>query len=379
MYSDKGYDFTCIRYSSVNFITMKDFFKNKKNLYTVAGAVVALVTLAVFIWIKIADFKGARDKQQTIVSDPKITESTKNREYSEVSRESAAGIFAGRDSLRMGAPERSTAATTTIPGAVESGAVVRGQPALPAVSETVVPENPVKNNTNRRRPVTNNNTRDTVVKTALEQQLEQIEAQTPTPVPNVPKKREHKEEAKGPYVNLTVVKSRKPSVYSTYKEELTTTHDNVVLFSAKVYGFQKIKTNETVTLRNTETITANGHLIAAGSIFRGVAKMSGNRMTVDVTSAVSREGRYSVKMSVYDNDFVKGIFVKEVSEATEENMSSAADAAINIATSAVPFGNVVKSVGKETAKQTQKALERQNKITITLEDGYEVYLAIANK
>jgi hypothetical protein len=352
---------------------MKDLKKNKKNLYVVAGAGIALVALVVFIWVKVADFKGARDKQQTIVSDPKITESTKNREYSEVSRESAAGIFAGRDSMR------STSGTGTLGQAtvISTDSPVADSP---AVSESSSSNKKNGNNTkrstpnSRRTPVVTN--RDSSVKTALEQQMEQIEAKTSAPAPK--KHVEHKEEAK-PLVNLTVVKSRKPLVYSTYKEELTTTHDDVVLFSAKVYGFQKIKTNETVTLRNTETITANGHVVAAGSIFRGVAKMSGNRMTVDITSAVSREGRYSVKMSVYDNDFVKGIFVKEVSEITEDNTSSAADAAINIATSAIPFGSVVKSVGKETAKQTQRALEKQNKITITLEDGYEVYLAIANK
>ncbi|MDR0619828.1 MAG: conjugative transposon protein TraM [Bacteroidales bacterium] len=357
---------------------MSNFFKDKKNLYIVAGAGIALVVLVVYIWVKIADFKGARDKQQTIVSDPKITESTRNREYSEVSRESAAGIFAGRDSLR-------SSSTKEQPAQVEQAS---SEPVITdhnaslvsalAPAETI-PEETTKKPGNRR---TNNSARtvpatDTTVKTALEQQLEQIENRTTVTKTKKHEPEQKEEIPKSPLINLTVVKSRKPSVYSTYKEELTTTHDNVVLFSAKVYGFQKIKTNETLTLRNTETITANGHVIAAGSIFRGTAKMSGNRMTVDVTSAVSRDGRYSVKMSVYDNDFVKGIFVKEVSESTEDNVSSATDAAINIATSAVPLGSVVKSVGKETAKQTQRALEKQNKITITLEDGYEVYLALA--
>jgi hypothetical protein len=361
---------------------MNNFFKSKKNLYVIAGATVVLAILVIFIWVKIADFKSSRGKQQSIVSDPKITESTKNREYSEVSRESAAGIFAGRDSLRGSAKEQPAQVEQ-----VSSEPVITDRSVAPvstsAPTKTVPVEASKKNGNSNRR--TNNSARpvsvtDTVVKTALEQQLEQIESRTTTPAPApVSKKQDHNKEVPKPQINLTVVKSRTPSVYSTYKDELTTTHDNVILFSAKVYGFQKIKTNETITLRNTEMVVANGRAIAPGSIFRGIAKMSGNRMTIDITSAVSQEGRYSVKMSVYDNDFVNGIFVKEVSEITEDNTSSAADAAINIATSAIPLGNVVKSVGKETAKQTQRALEKQNKITITLEDGYEVYLAIVKK
>jgi hypothetical protein len=358
---------------------MNNFLRNKKNLLIVAGAGISLAILIGFIYVKISTFKEARNKQQIIVNDPHITSETKKREYSEVSRESAAGIFAGRDSLRVStsssAPERSA-------GGIEAGtaaATTTAQSALPQLvnsgGSTAKKGNDNKRTKNNSRPMPTNT--DTIVKTALEQRMEQIEAKAA--VSHIPKKPvEHKEPPK-PVVNLTVVKSRKPSVYSTYKEDPMTTHDNVILFSAKVYGLQKVKTNETVTFRNTETVVANGHVIAPGSIFRGVAKMSGNRMNIDVTSAVSREGRYSVKMSTYDNDFVKGIFVKEVSEIAEENVSSSSDAVINIATSAVPVGSVVKSASKEAAKQTQRALKKQEKITITLEDGYEVYLAIPSK
>jgi hypothetical protein len=368
---------------------MNNFFKNKKRLYILAGAVVSLMALVIFIWLKIAAFKETRNKQQTLVNDPKITETTRNKEYSEVSRESAAGIFAGRDSLRVRSETTNPAATIPDTGGNtkdESLAVpVASGKDSPGSGRSTPRSTNGNRSTNGRSTSTSAGTAavtDTVVKTALEQQLEQIENRTTTSsTVSVPKKQTAgaQETPKSPQINLTVVKGRTPSVYSTYKEELTTTHDNVILFSAKVYGFQKIKTNETVTLRNTEVVVSNGHTIPAGSIFRGVAKMSGNRMSIDITSAVSRDGRYSVKMSIYDNDFVKGIFVKEVSEATEDNVSSATDAAINIATSAVPFGSVVKSVGKETVKQTQRALEKQNKITITLEDGYDVYLAIATK
>ncbi|MDR2086889.1 MAG: conjugative transposon protein TraM [Dysgonamonadaceae bacterium] len=360
---------------------MKDFFKNKKNLYILAGALISLVTLVIFIYVKIAAFKDNRNRHQTLVNDPKITESTRNREYLEISRESAAGIFAGRDSLRTDITAPAGDITeATVTGDSRPALVVPGKE-LPASgsssSVTPVPASARRKESFAGASKGKAAVADTTVKTALEQQMDQMEAKAaPSYVPR--KVAEHKEASK-PRVNLTVVKSRKPAVYSTYKDDLTTTYDDVVLFSAKVYGFQKIKTNETVTLRNIETITANGHIIAPGSIFRGVAKMSGNRMSIDVTSAVSREGRYSVKMSVYDNDFVQGIFVKEVSAVQEENTSTAADAAVNIAASAVPFGSTIKSVGKETAKQTARALEKNNKITITLEDGYEVYLAIAKK
>jgi hypothetical protein len=351
---------------------MNNFFKNKKNLYILAGAILSLIVLVLFIWIKIASFKESQNKQRSIVTDPKITESTRNREYSEVSRESAAGIFAGRDSLRSDVqPVTEPSPVLSTPDTTTSSTVTN--------TEKPKGKNNRTNKTNTATaPATASN--DTTVKTALEQQMEQMEqVESKTTVVVSQKRVEHKEAPKLPRVNLVVVKDRKPSVYSTYKEDVTTTYDDVVLFSAKVYGMQKIKTNETVTFRNTEPIAAFGHVIAAGSILRGTAKMSGNRMQIDVTSAVSRDGRYSVKMSVYDNDFVKGVFVREVSEISEENTSSAADAAINIATSAIPMGSVVKSAGRETARQTQRALEKQNKITITLEDGYEVYLAIAKK
>ena len=156
------------------------------------------------------------------------------------------------------------------------------------------------------------------------------------------------------------------------EDKRTRSQEKEVLYTAKIYGTQKVKTGDPLTLRNTEAIPFNNRIIPPASILYGIASQSGNRMNITLTSAVTRDGKYAITLSVYDHDMVRGIYLKDYEDIAQDN---AAESTIDEVGSAVP-NRLVGSVTKATTRQVQRNLSRQQKLTITLEDEYEVYIAV---
>jgi hypothetical protein len=98
-------------------------------------------------------------------------------------------------------------------------------------------------------------------------------------------------------------------------------------------------------------------------------------MHITLTSAVTRDGKYAVSLSVYDYDMVRGIYLKDYEDVAQDD---AAESAIDEVGSAVP-NRFIGGVTKATSRQVQRTMSRQQKLTITLEDEYEVYIAIPLK
>jgi hypothetical protein len=90
---------------------------------------------------------------------------------------------------------------------------------------------------------------------------------------------------------------------------------------------------------------------------------------------MTRDGKFSCNLAVCDFDMIKGIYLKDYEDVAQDN---ATDEVINEATSG-QSGSLIGSVTKTTAKQVSKNLNKKQKITITLEDGYEIYIAVPIK
>ncbi len=154
--------------------------------------------------------------------------------------------------------------------------------------------------------------------------------------------------------------------------------ENVMLFSGKIYGTQKVKTNEPVMLRNTEEFTIykpKKAKIPAQCILYGTCKLAGNRMFINITSISTPNGDYGASIEVYDSDFIKGIFVKEGIETGVEQSGSDV---VDQATQAMP-NQLAGTVVRTTSRAVQRSLAKQERTSVTLQDGYDIKLGVVNE
>ncbi len=191
-----------------------------------------------------------------------------------------------------------------------------------------------------------------------------------TPIPEKHKKK----------IYFVVVKEndyRSPLLNSKLDEGTNDPKSQVKLFKAKIYGTQKIKTNESLTIRNVEDIVLGNKKIPSGSIFYGITSISGNRMFVSINSAVTQFGSVGLDLSLYDSDYSKGIFLKETMDVQVEQ--SGDQVIENSLQFASPTAQIAGTIAKESAKQVQRALTRQKKVSVVLEDSYEVMIGVPIK
>ncbi len=193
----------------------------------------------------------------------------------------------------------------------------------------------------------------------------------------VVKKEEKKEEATVKF-NFVIVQDDELNERVQQKDVGSMTDDNVLLFSGKVYGTQKVKTNEPVMLRNTEEFTIyrpKKAKIPAQSILYGTCKLAGNRMFINVTSISTSQGDFGAKIEVYDNDFIKGIFVKEGIETGVEQSSGEV---VDQATQVMP-NQLAGTVVRTTSRAIQKSLAKQERMAVTLQDGYDIKFGVESE
>lgn len=189
----------------------------------------------------------------------------------------------------------------------------------------------------------------------------------------VPKPKEVKREPEPAPVkfNFVVVKEDKETVKAKSAES---EEEPVKLFAGKVYGTQRIKTNEPVSIRSTEPFTVEypkKATIPSGSIFHGVCTLQGNRMYIKLTSCITIDGDMPVDIEVFDSDYQRGIFIREgIETGIEENPNLI----VEEATQNMP-NQLAGTVIRNTSRKMQRSLNKQNRITVTLEDGYSIYLA----
>jgi hypothetical protein len=179
-----------------------------------------------------------------------------------------------------------------------------------------------------------------------------------------------------PKFNFTIVEERGDFGNIDFPDKSKKTQDKEILYAAKIYGTQRIKSGDPVTLRNTEIIQYGKNKMPVGSIIYGIAQQSGNRMNINLSNVQTRDGKFPILgLSVCDFDMVKGIYLKEYEDLSQDEAS---ESVIEEVGSSVP-NQLVGTIATATTKQIQKNINKQQKIVITLEDNYEVYVAVPTK
>jgi hypothetical protein len=187
---------------------------------------------------------------------------------------------------------------------------------------------------------------------------------------------EMEEANRRPRFNFTIVEERNDFAKINFPDKQKRNEQKEALYAAKIYGTQRVKSGDPLTLRNVEEIPYGNNKIPVSSIIYGIASQSGNRMHISLTSVITKNGKFPLSsLSICDHDMVKGIYLKDYEDVAQDNAS---ESVIDEVGTVVP-NQLVGSVAKTTTKQIQKNVSKQQKLTITLEDEYEVFIAVPLK
>jgi hypothetical protein len=179
-----------------------------------------------------------------------------------------------------------------------------------------------------------------------------------------------------PRFNFTIVEERNDFAKINFPDKQKRNEEKEALYAAKIYGTQRVKSGDPLTLRNMEEIPYGNNRIPVSSIMYGIANQVGNRMHIAITSVITKSGKFPLTaLTICDHDMVKGIYLKDYEDVAQDNAS---ESVIDEVGTALP-NQLIGSVAKTTTKQIQKNVTKQQKISIILEDEYEVFIAVPLK
>jgi hypothetical protein len=367
------------------------FIKEHINLVMGAVAIIAVLCTGLYVRGRISNIKN-RSSSKELAREPKLDAESRKQEY-DVANVSTSEIFFGQrvadvgtgDTVRPASPASEAASDTVanVSGEQKSkqGAKKNTGATSAATSTSISTATKAATSTTTAQATSGSGAleemerREQAAAAAARQEANaRVEEERRRREAAERRAAELEEASRQPKFSFTVVEDRRHHSEPP-QDKHTRSQDKELLYTAKIYGTQRVKTGDPLTLRNTEVIPMGGRVIPVASILYGVASQNGNRMQITLTSAVTRDGKYAISLSVYDHDMVRGIYLKDYEDVAQDN---AAESTIDEVGSAVP-NQFISSMTKATTKQVQRSLSRQQKLTITLEDEYEVYIAVPQK
>ena len=148
--------------------------------------------------------------------------------------------------------------------------------------------------------------------------------------------------------------------------------------SACIYGNQTVTDGQKVRLRLLEQMRVGDIIIAANSVVTGSARITGERLGIDITSVEYAGSIYNVKLSVYDTDGQQGIFIPgsmELNAAKEvaANMGTSMGSSINISSDAK--AQLASDLGKGLIQGTSQYIAKKMRtVKVNLKANYRVML-----
>ncbi len=150
-------------------------------------------------------------------------------------------------------------------------------------------------------------------------------------------------------------------------------------FAACIDRDQTVTGSGTIRLRLLERITIGGRHLEKGSILTGVGKISGERLSIAITSIESGGMILPVKLTVIDSDGQRGIYVPnsaEVSAIKEiaANMGNTVGSAISFSSKSAG-GEILSNLGTGAIQGVSEyAKDKAQEVRVHLKSGYKIML-----
>lgn len=159
--------------------------------------------------------------------------------------------------------------------------------------------------------------------------------------------------------------------YSVGEHELVENAGNVI--NAVVHDTQELVNGSTIKLRISEQTFINGHLIPKDQIVFGVCNITGDRLTIKLSSIRVRNSILPITLSAYDMDGIQGLYIPgailrdQAKEASSNSLQNMQMMSINPSLSAQ-----VANAGVEAAKGFFGKKAKLIKVTVKAE--YKLFL-----
>jgi len=331
---------------------MENNNKKKKKFPVWMFVVGGLVIGAIFITIRINSYmkNKKKDRIETAAVEPDIDNEEKRKGMG-AAKGDLVGLFNPYDAVRDSAKQ-------------DSAVVVEEEPIEVKATTKKKVEKPAPK---KQEPVVTTALSSTIEKENKPKAVKRYVAPKPKKDPNF---RDVK-------FNFVIVKDdsqvnpQHNSAPSSSSDEAT---EDLTLYGAKIYGDHILKHNEPVTLRTTEDIKiSRKDKLPSGSLLYGLCSIGRGRLEIKVSRALTPTGNYPVDVEVYDGDYVKGIFLaaKNIDVQAEDGMSDVVD---EIGDN-MP-NQLIGSAMKATTKTVQKDLKKMKRATISVPDGYRVFVQV---
>lgn len=327
---------------------------NKKKFPVVLVAIlVTLLFLGIFITIRINNFlkEGRNQSVETALQEPEIDAEERRRGFG-ATQGDLIGIFDKQlqaDSLAASIDTSKVEERDEVPVARNRG-----------TQNNVTPQP-------EAAPVT-----------ALSSTIEKDIARQPAAAPNPAPKPQPKSESEFRDVtfNFHIVREQESPVSAPAEPSRTESLDeSIVLTEARIYGPHTLRHMEPVTLRSTERIQLNSReFLPEGTLLFGVSRVTPHRMEITITRAMTRNGNFPVELIVHDNDFQRGIFIRDhyIDLEPESNMDEVSN---EIGEAAFGRDNqLVNSITRGAARSAQRDVQRMKRASLMVPDGYVVYI-----
>lgn len=163
--------------------------------------------------------------------------------------------------------------------------------------------------------------------------------------------------------------------YSVGASDFDTFSNNAI--EAAINETQTIVSGSVVKLRLLDSININGNLIPKGNFVYGVAKLSGERLNIEINSIGYNNSLYPVNLSVYDLDGLQGIYVPGA--ITRDGAKQSANSSVesmSLTTLDQSLAAQATTAGINAAKDLFN--KKIKLIKVNLKAGYKVLLKINN-
>lgn len=146
---------------------------------------------------------------------------------------------------------------------------------------------------------------------------------------------------------------------------------------AVVHETQILVSGAVVKLRLLNDITVNGYLIPKDNFVFGIAKLSGERLTIEINSITCNNSVFAVHLEVYDLDGLPGMHVPgSISRDVAKQSANSSVQSMDYTSLDPSLGAQVATAGVNAAKEL--FTKKVKLVKVTVKAGYKVLLKISN-
>lgn len=190
------------------------------------------------------------------------------------------------------------------------------------------------------------------------------------------KQKEHKEVVEEPKQSVAQQpvqeqKSTNPfGTQSVIKNKVNQGINEKDMYKCVVHADQKVPNGGGIIVRAFEDMVIGGKKVLKNSLLYGIATYNNNRVKIVITRIKTTTGDLAVACSVYDNDYIEGIFFKNAYDKAVDKSTEDVGGAVGDQVGGV-VGTGIKVVN-DASKNVGQAIKNDRKLNV--QEGYILYI-----